>query len=204
MDQSIVVSALLGAIQGLTEFLPVSSSGHLTIFQHLFGLQDPESNLALDILLHSATLLAVIWFFRADLWVFATADGRARPENRRLALLVLVASIPTAVIGLGFKKKFEALFGAPLIVCCALVATGVLLLAAHWQARRQAGGGIGELSLGHALFIGILQGIAITPGISRSGSTIAAGIFSGMKGEEAGRFSFLLMIVSVGGATLLE
>ncbi len=204
MDHSIITSAILGAIQGLTEFLPVSSSGHLTIFQHLFGLQDPEANLALDILLHSATLIAVIWFFRSDLMSFASSEGRAKPGNRHLALMIAIASIPTAVIGVGFKKQFEAMFAAPLLVCGALIVTGILLLAAHRRSKNQAGKALSELTLGQAVFIGIMQGIAVTPGISRSGTTIAAGIFSGLKGEEAGRFSFLLMIISVGGATLLE
>lgn len=197
--------ALQGFIQGLTEFLPVSSSGHLTLFQFFTGRNDLEANLAADVALHFGTLLAVIFFFRHEIKPFFTLSGLKDSKTRRLAALIFVASIPTAIIGLAFKKQFEALFANPIAVCIALFATGLLLLVAEKIKARQSDRlELESISFFKALIIGTAQGFAITPGISRSGSTISTALIAGLNGEDAARFSFLLMIPAVGGASLLE
>lgn len=193
-----------GIIQGLTEFLPVSSSGHLTLFQHFSGNHDLEANMLTDVALHFGTLLAVIFFFRADLLPYFTPSGWKDSARRRIAFLIIAGSVPTAIIGLTFKKQFEALFANPTAVCIALFITGIMLLLSEKLKNRSSQTELSELSWSRSLAIGVAQGIAITPGISRSGSTIAAGLILGLKGEDAAKFSFLLMIPAVGGATLLE
>ncbi len=193
-----------GILQGLTEFLPVSSSGHLTLFQYFSGMKDLEANMLTDVALHAGTLLAVIFFFRADLLPYFTPAGWKDPVRRRIALLIIAGSIPTAMIGLTFKDKFEALFAMPAAVCIALFITGLLLLVSEKLKKSADGCELGNLSYLKTIIVGVAQGIAITPGISRSGSTIATGLLLGLKGEDAARLSFLLMIPAVGGATLLE
>lgn len=197
--------AIQGIIQGLTEFLPVSSSGHLTLFQYFTGRNDFELNLMTDIALHFGTLIAVIFFFRSDLKPFFLPSGWKDPQTRRLASLIIVASVPTAAMGIGFKKQFEALFTNPTAVCVALFVTGIILIAAEKLKTRNCQClSLQQLSYGKAILIGTIQGLAITPGISRSGSTIGAGLLTGLDGENSARFSFLLMIPAVSGATLLE
>ncbi|MEW6709026.1 MAG: undecaprenyl-diphosphate phosphatase [Candidatus Riflebacteria bacterium] len=197
--------ALQGIVQGLTEFLPVSSSGHLTLFQFFSGKSNVAENLLTDIALHFGTLLAVIYYFRNDLKPFFSINGWKQENTRKLASLIIIASIPTAIMGIGFKKQFEAMFSSPKAVCIALFLTGlILLLAEKLKIRTATVEKCEGLSFGKAIFIGFIQGCAITPGISRSGSTISAGLLGGLNGEEAARFSFLLMIPAVGGATLLE
>jgi undecaprenyl-diphosphatase len=193
-----------GILQGLTEFLPVSSSGHLTLFQHFSGSHDLETNMLTDISLHFGTLLAVIFFFRADLLPYFTPAGWKDAARRRVAFLIIAGSIPPAIIGLSFKKNFEALFSMPRAVCIALFLTGTILLISEKLKKHSSQTELCKLSWFRSLAIGVAQGLAITPGISRSGSTIAAGLLLGLKGEEAAKFSFLLMIPAVGGATLLE
>ena len=205
---------VLGVVQGLTEFLPVSSSGHLVIFQHLFGLREPA--LAFDISVHIGTLVAVLLYFSRDLQDMVAAlfrlpgqlaGGRkiadlvSTDPAVRTALLIVVGSVPTAVIGLAFKEIAHQLFSSMTLVGLALVATAGLL----WATRRRTGDGAGilEVTLVGAVIIGLVQGLAIVPGISRSGATIAAGLLMGFNRETAARFSFLLSIPAVAGAGLL-
>ncbi len=205
---------ILGIVQGLTEFLPVSSSGHLVLFQHLFGLKEPE--LFFDISVHVGTLAAVIIFFRQDLRAILMTTARMslaffRKEisyndlwnnpDTRLAILIVIGSVPTAIIGLLFKDIAEELFSSVFIVGCTLIVTGTFL----WLTRSISRGDdrIRDFSAAQALIIGIVQGIAITPGISRSGSTIAAGLFLGLNREIAARYSFLLSIPAITGAAIL-
>ncbi len=198
-------AAVLGVVQGLTEFLPVSSSGHLVLFQHWLPVSgDP---LAFDLALHLGTLVPVIWVYRADLLQVVSDSTRgegaflSRPGVRLLMLLV-AASIPTALIGLTLEDVFEQLFHNARAVGVAFALTGTLL----WFTKKVGKGETSahELPWLRAVFIGFAQGIAITPGISRSGSTIAAGLFLGMEREAAARFSFLLSIPAIGGAFLLK
>jgi undecaprenyl-diphosphatase len=209
-----VKAIVLGTIQGLTEFLPVSSSGHLVLFQNLFGLKEPE--LLFDICLHVGTLSAVIVvFYREILEILRalfqiparmkTAGGLKRlcetDASIRMALLIVVGSIPTAFIGLLFKQVTDQLFGSTTVVGCMLLVTGTIL----WLTRHRSGDGrpVHQTTLNDALIIGIVQGLAILPGISRSGSTISMALFLGVDRKLAGRYSFLLSIPAIVGALVL-
>jgi undecaprenyl-diphosphatase len=195
---------LLGALQGATEFLPVSSSGHLVLAQHLLGgISQP--GIVFDVTLHVGTLLAIAVYFWSDVRGLCTClwrrDQQAVIERRLLALLA-VGSIPTGIIGLVFKDQVEGMFENPLLVAAMLLVTGTLLFIADRYrpgTRRE-----GSLTVTDALLTGIAQGAAIIPGISRSGSTIVALLLRGVSGETAARFSFLLSIPAVAGATLLS
>jgi undecaprenyl-diphosphatase len=208
-------AVILGIVQGLTEFLPISSSGHLVLLQNLFGLTEPE--LLFDVVLHCGTLLAIVIVFRQEvlslvyeffrlpksLWGHGTAgrSWRYRPHFRML-VLIIVGSVPTAIIGLGFKDVFESLFGSTLAVGIALLVTGLVLFCTRWVGAR--GRGIDGFRARDALVVGLAQGLAITPGISRSGFTISAGLFLGLDRELAARYSFLMSIPAILGALVLE
>jgi undecaprenyl-diphosphatase len=185
---------LLGLIQGLTEWLPVSSSGHLALTQHFFGITAP---VAFDVALHLGTLFAVFAYFWKDITSTIRNIGRKSPEQR-LALNVVLACIPTAIIGFAFKSQFEAMFGQPLAVAGALGITGIVLLLASKRAGKK------EITGKSAFIVGIAQGIAVAPGISRSGATIGTGLLLGVKKETAATFSFLIAIPAVIGASLFE
>ncbi len=209
-----IQSIILGIIQGLTEFLPISSSGHLVIFQHLFGMKEPE--LFFDISVHMGTLVAVIIFFRKEIWSIilsvvnsvrlllkkqaSLADVYKNPDIK-LTLLIIIGSVPTAFLGLIFKEIADQLFSSVFIVGCTLIITGSFL----WLTRMVKNNvkNIEGFSIKNALVIGVAQGIAIIPGISRSGSTIAAGFFLGLDRETATRYSFLLSIPAILGAEVL-
>jgi undecaprenyl-diphosphatase len=197
-----LIAALLGLIQGTTEFLPISSSGHLVLFQHLFDLQEPA--LLFDTTLHLGTLTAVMVFFAHDIKEMALegAGAKKRGSHSRLLLWVIVATVPTGIIGIAFKKQIEGLFQDPFFTGMMLVVTGLLLLSTRFlRSEYNKRINIGIIS---ALAIGISQGIAIIPGISRSGATIACGLFLGLERELAGRFSFLLSIPAILGAIILQ
>ncbi len=211
-------AVVLGAIQGLTEFLPVSSSGHLVIAQHLFGLREPE--ILFDVGVHLGTLVAVLFYFRRDLAgilaavtrygarlfnVSAMRSALRTDADLRMAWLIIVGSVPTAVIGLLMKKAADQLFGSMLLAGCMLLVTGVLLLLTRLAPppAEPVAGGEPQFRSPKAFAIGVVQGLAIIPGISRSGSTIAAALFLGLSRDTAARFSFLLSIPAIVGAALL-
>ena len=196
---------LLGVVQGVTEFLPVSSSGHLVLFQQWLPVAgDP---VAFDLALHLGTLVPVLWVYRTDLMgvvrdaTVGTGAYLERPGVRLLMVLV-AATLPTAAIGLSLEDVFERLFHNPRAVGIAFAITGTVL----WATGRVKSGTTqaADLRVPHAIAIGLAQGLAITPGISRSGSTIAAGLFLGMDREAAARFSFLLSIPAIAGACVLK
>jgi undecaprenyl-diphosphatase len=198
----------LGLVQGLTEFLPVSSSGHLVLAEKILGLE--PGNLRFEVAMHLATLLAVFAVFGGKILKLARAvllgrirlvDGRWRfsDQNLRLALLLLLATIPAAAVGLLLDDLIEKAFANPLAVSLALLVTGGILFGTGKIARRR-----GDLNWKNSLLIGLSQALAIFPGISRSGSTISAGIYSGVDQEKAAEFSFLLSIPVILGAGLLE
>ena len=200
----ILHAALLGLIQGLTEFLPVSSSGHLAIAQHFLpGFEQP--GLLFDVLLHFATTMAVVIYFRKDIWkllsCFFRKDAYA-VDDRHVFRMILLGSIPTAIIGLSGKDFFAGLFENLLVIGCMLLVTGTLLIVA--ENARRGGRGLSQIKASDALVVGIVQGLAIIPGISRSGSTIATLLLRGIDGEAAARFSFLLALPAIGGAMLLS
>ena len=200
-----VSAALLGVVQGLTEFLPVSSSGHLVLFQSwLPVVGDP---IAFDLALHIGTLVPVVWVYRMDLLGILTDLSRGegpllQRQGVRLMLMLVAATIPTAVIGLSLEDVFARLFHSPSAVGVAFALTGTVL----WLTKKAKTGEIQAHGLGwqRAVAVGLAQGLAITPGISRSGSTIAAGLFLGMGREAAARFSFLLSIPAILGAVVLK
>ncbi len=200
---STLEALISGCLQGVTEFLPISSSGHLIILHSLFRLGKPEVDF--DILLHIATTLAVIIFFRHDIMKLFTTQ-------KNMALALIIGSIPTAIIGFKFKDSIEGLFVRPKAVgFMFLVTAAVLILAALKEKffisrKRQAKEEpyIRKPSFLQAFLIGISQGVAIVPGISRSGLTISSGILLGIDSTTAAKFSFLLSIPAVIGASLLK
>ncbi|MCA9559057.1 MAG: undecaprenyl-diphosphate phosphatase [Myxococcales bacterium] len=202
-------AALLGLVQALTEFLPVSSSGHLVLAEALLGA-DMGTGAAFEVAVHFGTLLSVAVLFRRDLrdLLAAAFDGlrggglsaRLREDARlRLLLAIVIGCVPAGVVGVAFKDQLEALFDAPRLVCAALIATGVYLLASHFAQR-----GDGEVTPGRALAIGVAQAVAIIPGVSRAGSTIATAMFLGVERDLAARYSFLMSLPVIFGATLLK
>lgn len=201
---------ILGLVQGLTEFLPVSSSGHLVLFGAILGIDShEESGAAVEVALHAGTLFAVVLFLRADLIRLCQAvltPGKSMdPEERRTARALfvglIVASIPAAVVGLTWGDEIEAMFGNPRIAGVGFLITGVLLLLSKraWTAPARE-----TPTIGGAFLVGLFQTLAMIPGISRSGSTIFAGMSRGLSSTDAGRFSFLMAIPVIAGATVLK
>ncbi len=196
-----LVTLALGAVQGITEFLPISSSGHLVILQSLMGITEGE--LLLDILLHLGTAIAILIVFRSDIIKLCT-DAVSRDTTVRKPAYIylgylLVATIPAGVVGVLFNDFFEDLFSAPRAAAGMLLVTAALLFIS--AARRNDGG---PMTLLKAIIIGCAQAVAIVPGISRSGTTIAVALLIGVSRTEAGRFSFLLALPAIFGAALLE
>ena len=208
-------SVILGLIQGLTEFLPVSSSGHLVIFQRLFGLMEPE--IFFDVCLHLGTLVAVVVYFRRDLYsiisaVFSKCFLVLKKEisvkvafndpDVKMAVLIVSGLVPTVVVGLLIKNIADTLYTSVFITGIMLLVTGCFL----WMTRRFEVDSDKEIefTIKKALIIGLIQGFAVIPGISRSGSTIVAGLFLGLDRELAARYSFLISIPAIVGAAILS
>lgn len=187
-------SVFLGLVQGLTEFLPISSSGHLVLFQKLFGIE--QGALTFDVWVHFGTLLAVVVVFWRDLVEIM------RAPFGRLSRLILAGAIPTAIIGLSLQDTFEKIFSSGATLGVEFIITGLIL----WWAEVLPTGHKDMRQTGYwdAVLIGTLQGAAILPAISRSGLTIAGGLFRGLSREWAARYSFLISIPVIFGATLLE
>lgn len=190
----VLYSFLLGLIQGLTEFLPISSTGHLYLGRKLFGLE--EAGLFLDTMLHFGTLLAVIIAFWEDILSII------RRPFQRLTLLIVVGTIPTGIIGLAFRDTFEHLAQTGVTIGWEFLATALII----WWADRARNGtrDLSQMRMRDALLIGTAQGVAILPAISRSGITIAASLFVGIERETAARFSFLLSLPAILAATILQ
>ncbi len=205
---SAVIAVVLGLIQALTEFLPVSSTAHLLVFGELFGqsLSDDRFR-AFVTIIQMGTTLAVIAYFRVELWTLATAavDGLRRgapfgsPEAR-LAWLIVLGTIPAAVAGKLLERRIEAL--GNMTIAVSLVVWGLILLAAERLARHRRT--ISDIALGDALGIGVGQALALVPGTSRSGATITTGMALGLRREDAARFSFLLSVPITLGAGLYK
>ncbi len=203
---TLIQVVFLGILQGATEFLPVSSSGHLVIFRHLFGWAEP--GLALDTLLHLGTLVAIAIYFWRDFWTLALAawDSLRRraittPEAR-LAWLIVLATIPGALLGFLFEDQVEQLFGIPRAAAAFLLVTAGLLALSEYLGRRERA--VDTMTWRDALLIGLAQTFALIPGLSRSGATIAAGLLLGYRREDATRFSFLLSAPIVLGGGLYQ
>jgi undecaprenyl-diphosphatase len=198
---SVLEAVLLGLVQGITEFLPVSSSGHLAVLEHLWKLP-VESRLPLATMLHGATALAVVFYFAPllvrlirGLWA---RDAARRGSSWRMVGFILLGSVPAGVIGVAFGDLIDRAFSSPLLVGLMLLVTGGVLFGTRFARPR------GETGWLRSLLVGVAQAIAILPGISRSGATIASGLYLGMERKEAFEFSFLLAVPAITGAFFLE
>ena len=205
----LIEAVILGVVQGLTEFLPISSSGHLLLGQYFLGLDQDRFGLSFDVALHMGTLVAVVSCFWRDLIRMAFALVRsfghrdlANDPDQRLAYLVITSTVPAALIGFLFEGFFENTVRSPWAVVFNFVFVGVLFLVAEAAGShsRQAS----KLRFGEAVGIGLAQAAALVPGVSRSGATITLGLFLGLRREEAARFSFLMSVPIIAGAGSLE
>ena len=205
---------ILGLVQGLAEFLPISSSGHLALLQGLFGIEG-ESVLLFAVLLHVGTLVSVFICYWKDISELVvelfitikdifTGKGLRLNERpvRKLGVMIIVATIPTAVIGVLFNDLFESFYSSFVAIGTGFIVTGVLMFLA--ERMGSANRGIEQMNFRNALFIGILQGVAICPGVSRSGSTLIGGLTTGLRREFAVKFAFLISIPSILGSVVLE
>jgi undecaprenyl-diphosphatase len=193
----ILQALILGVVQAITEWLPVSSSGHLALVQALFGL---ENNVAFDVMLHLATILVIIIVFWKDLMeIVDSLLAHSWDDNTEMLYFIAIATIPTAIIGLLFKLFFMSLFTNLLLLGIFFMINGFVLFMTKYYTRRRE-----DLTWKGSIAIGISQGIAILPGISRSGSTISTGMFLGLKKKKLVRFSFLMAIPAIIGASILE
>ena len=191
---------VLGFVQGLTEFLPVSSSAHLTVIPWLFRWPDP--GLSFDVALHLGTLLALLAFYWRDWIEIAKSAASGRGEGRRILLLLIIASVPGAIFGFFFEKQAETAFRSPLLIAGAMATLGTIL----WLVDRAASEErkIGEITPAIAAMIGLSQAFALIPGVSRSGVTITMGRAFGLHREDAANFSFLMATPIIAGAGLIE
>lgn len=203
-DTDLAGALFLGILQGLTEFLPVSSSGHLVLFQQFIEIG--SDHVLFDLVLHLGTLIPVLWFYRAHVASVVLDPIRAsgplmeRP-GVRLGMLLVTASVPTACIGLLFEDLFESLFATPAALTVTFAITGTLLYASGRLDRSERKRSI---TVPLALLLGVAQGFAITPGISRSGTTIAVALMLGIERDDAARFSFLMSVPAISGALILK
>jgi len=193
MSNELFQAIVLGLVQGLTEFLPVSSTAHLIFFPWLFGWSGDLNTLTFDVALHGGTLLALLICFYRD-WIDMLL------HDRKTLVTILLAIVPAGVAGIAFHDIVEHTLRSPLVIAASLILFGWLMIVAE-KAGKQAKR---KVSFMDAMIIGCAQAIALIPGTSRSGITITAGLFSNIKRETAARFSFLLSTPVIGGATLLE
>lgn len=205
-----IQALLMGLLQGLTEYLPVSSSGHLTIASELFGI-DGESNMLFTILVHVATVLSTLVVLGGEIWgiikgMFGPINAGATGLNKlnadqRYVLNIIVSMIPIGIVGVFFKDYVEDIFGSGLmIVGICLLITAILLTFSYLARPRERE----NISLGHAFIIGLAQAVAVLPGLSRSGTTIATGLMLGNKKDKMAQFSFLMVIPPILGEALLD
>ncbi len=207
---SIYEAVILGLVQGITEWLPISSSGHLVIMQHYLGIQEP---MVMGLVLHVASLLVVFYVFFDEilnilkgLYFYFRGDQNFFDDKyRKLGFMVIVATIPTVIIGLLFRDLIESAFSSLLFVGMGLLLTSVLLYLTHLVDKKLSNfKDESRMKYRDALIIGLFQGVAIFPGVSRSGSTIASGLLVGLDKNLAATFSFLLFIPAILGAVVLE
>jgi undecaprenyl-diphosphatase len=191
-------AVVLGLVQGLTEFLPVSSSGHLVMAQAFLGI--PQPGVFLEVVLHVATMLSVAIVYRQRLLQLMVGAVRRDPDALRYIGLLALATLPVALVGFFFRHPIEAAFDAPVITGFMLLVTGIILWSTRYALARAD---TDQPTILHALAMGILQVLALFPGISRSGSTITAGLWTGLRGESAAEFSFLMSLIAIGGAAVL-
>jgi undecaprenyl-diphosphatase len=194
-------AAILGLVQGLGEFLPISSSAHLVLVPWLFGWTDP--GLTFDIALHTGTLVAVVIYFWKDWWqLIIQGFTDVRSVEGRLFWYLVAASVPGAIGGFLLEKKAETIFRSPILIAMMLILMGILL---YWADRKSAKNiQINNITFGTSILIGISQTLAIIPGVSRSGITMTTGLLMGVTREGAARFSFLLSTPIIFGAAMVK
>ena len=205
---------ILGIVQGLAEFLPISSSGHLALLQQAFGIHE-DKVLLFAVLLHVGTLISVFIVYWKDIWELivelcltirdlCTGKGLRLAERpiRKLGVMIIVATIPTAIIGLVFSDFFDSLYNSVIPIGVGLIITGFLLIFA--EKKGEGNRGIQQMNFRNAIFIGLVQGVAICPGISRSGSTLFGSLICNLDRKFAVKFVFLISIPSILGSAVLE
>ncbi len=205
----ILEAIILGIVQGFTEFLPISSSAHLIVLPWMFGWQGTlVDSLNFDVALHAGTLVAILAFFWKD-WLdllrkffSGLGDGSWKTGEGRLVWFIVLATIPAGVLGIKYEHVVEESFRNPLLIAASLGVFSVVIWAVDRYTAKTAE--IGRMTLGHAIFIGCCQALALVPGVSRSGSTITAGLLAGYTRESAARFSFLLSTPVIAGAAVLK
>ena len=193
---------ILGLVQGLTEYLPVSSSGHLAIGQALFGMNDGADNLMFTVAVHVATILSTIVILWSEIdWILKGLFKFKLNDETKYVLNIIVSMIPVGVVGLLFKEQVEEIFGSGLLVvgCCLLITAALLTFSYYAKPRQKE-----HISMKDAFIIGLAQAVAVLPGVSRSGSTIATGLMLGNKKESLAQFSFLMVIPPILGEALLD
>lgn len=198
---TILQAIVLGIIQGIGEFLPISSSAHLIVAPWLFGWKDP--GLAFDVALHLGTLIAVVIFFWKD-WLDLAVAGITRPgsPNGKLFWFLVIATVPGAIIGKVFEQKAETAFRDPALIGVMLIIMGIILYVVDKTGRRNRR--MANIGFSRSLAIGLSQAVAIIPGVSRSGITMSTGVLVGLTREDAARFSFLLSTPIILGAGILK
>jgi len=193
-------AVVLGLVQGLGEFLPISSSAHLVVLPRLLGW--PDQGLSMDVAMHMGTLLALVVYFWKDLADLALGALKGEPKQRKMLLLILVATVPGGIAGLLLDDYVESVFRDPALIAGTLMLFGLLLGLADWKGRKTFE--MKEMDWSPALWIGLAQALALVPGVSRSGVTITAALVLGFKREDAARFSFLLSFPIIAGAGALH
>lgn len=199
---SCVEALILGLLQGLTEYLPVSSSGHLAIGQALFGMENGEDNLMFTVAVHVATVLSTIVILWSEIdWIFRGLFKCELNAETKYVLNIIISMIPVGIVGLFFKDQVEEIFGSGLLVvgCCLLITAALLTFSYYAKPRQKE-----KISWKDAFVIGLAQAVAVLPGVSRSGSTIATGLLLGNKKETLAQFSFLMVIPPILGEALLD
>lgn len=197
-----IEALILGLIQGLTEYLPVSSSGHLAIGQALFGMENGEDNLMFTVAVHVATVLSTIVILWSEIdWIFRGLFKCELNAETKYVLNIIISMIPVGIVGLFFKDQVEEIFGSGLLVvgCCLLITAALLTFSYYAKPRQKE-----KISWKDAFVIGLAQAVAVLPGVSRSGSTIATGLLLGNKKETLAQFSFLMVIPPILGEALLD
>ena len=198
---TVIEAILLGILQGITEFLPVSSSGHTIIGAELLGLSG-EENLSFSIVVHAATVLSTIIILWSEIWKLLQGVFKFRwNEEMQYVAKIFLSMIPVLIIGLFFKSYVERLFGSGLLIvgCCLLLTAALLIFASKAKPKEKK-----NISLLDAFIIGLAQAVAVLPGLSRSGSTIATGILLGNKKESVAKFSFLMVLIPILGEAILS
>lgn len=202
----VLQSFLLGIIQGLTEFLPISSSGHLVLGKQILGVE-VETGITFEVIVHFGTLCSILIYYRKTIielifsgFGFIKAPSAKKNDPKvKLIGFILVSMIPAMAVGFTLKDQVEAIFSDPLLVSVMLIVTGIILFSTKFIGATEK-----DINLSNSFLIGIAQSFAMIPGISRSGSTISAALWLGVKREEAANFSFLMLIPVIAGAMLLE